>query len=315
MSTYSEQVELVLNGKIVPKMNELALEVARIEPYSYSNTVLEDYKRQLDYYSLIYDFLYEYSVGNEELENSKLLNITRLVNSPTQKRIDSDYLGIRPNINKKLGPGYTIYINESVLDSSTILVPGTTIDISAIYTPSRELVGEKSIKVFAAGVLSASTGFECNLQNRTVQLSSGGGSFSLVVQAYLDGILIPPIQAPIVIPIRQTIEDVYYYGATVAGATEAQIRALTRLIEGRGNKTLKFTASNQKLYFAYPQSYGALSSIVDQNGFDVTTSFILTSGVLFNLQSPNYGSGTAFYNVYESNALTTVTNFGITFNF
>jgi hypothetical protein len=148
-----------------------------------------------------------------------------------------------------------------------------------------------------------------------VQLSSGGGSFSLVVQAYLDGILIPPIQAPIVIPIRQTIEDVYYYGATVAGATEAQIRALTRLIEGRGNKTLKFTASNQKLYFAYPQSYGALSSIVDQNGFDVTTSFILTSGVLFNLQSPNYGSGTAFYNVYESNALTTVTNFGITFNF
>lgn len=80
LSTYSKQINVVLRDRLVPKMEHLSSEVARIEPYSYSSTILEDNKRQLDYYSIIYDFLYEYVNGCEEITNSKLTNITRLIN-------------------------------------------------------------------------------------------------------------------------------------------------------------------------------------------------------------------------------------------
>jgi len=315
MSTYSDQISAVLESKLIPKMNSLANDVARIEPYSYSSAALEDYKRQLDYYSMIYDFLQEYALGEEEMDNAKLVNITRLLNAPVRETFEYTYNATKQQRGASLSPGYYVYIDKSIVDSTTLLIPGTIVDIVVQYVPSREYVGDRSIVVSANGVVHATTEFITILQSRMIPLSSGGGVYTVIPQAYLDGIPIAPLQPPIVIPIKYTIDDVYYYGATVPAATEAQIRALTKIIEPRGNKTVLFSATNQTLYFAYPQSYGTLSSIIDENGFDITAAFTLRPGVLFNLQSPNYGSGTGFYNVYEYNNLTTVSGFQVTFNF
>lgn len=296
-------------------MKALSLNVAKIEPYSYSSAVLEDYKRELDYYSMVYDFLAEYANGDEEMDSAKLLSITRLVNSPSMERKYTDTLSTSYYKPEKLVPGYQIFLDKALLDSNTILIPGTTVTVTAQYTPARPLSGSKSLSISPGGVLYTSSGFKAVAQNLIVPLADGGINYSLTVQAYLNGVPIAPLQAPIIIPVRYTIDDVFYYGATVPAATEAQIRALTRLLEPKGNKTLEFTSSGQILYFAYPQSYGALTSIVDQNGFDITTSFTLRPGVMFNLTSPNYGSGVSAFNVYEYNNPTTVTRFNITFNF
>ena len=66
-----------------------------------------------------------------------------------------------------------------------------------------------------------------------------------------------------------------YHGAlnSDVAPTEEQIKALTKHIESKGTKTYSFTTNNERFVFAYPKSYGALSSIYDQNNFNVTDTF------------------------------------------
>lgn len=56
--------------------------------------------------------------------------------------------------------------------------------------------------------------------------------------------------------------------------TETEITALTKKLEAKGTKTVNYTTSQSYMVFAYPKSYGAINSIIDQNGFNVTDSFI-----------------------------------------
>lgn len=82
MSTYSQQIDLVLQNRLIPEMNKLAMNIAAIEPYSYTGQLIEEYKRKLNYYSLLYDFLVEYSSGSEEIDDNRLVNIVRLLDVP-----------------------------------------------------------------------------------------------------------------------------------------------------------------------------------------------------------------------------------------
>ena len=69
-----------------------------------------------------------------------------------------------------------------------------------------------------------------------------------------------------------TFVDPYYYGVIDDGA-EFDKSNMAKLIQSKGNKSLDFTANNQKMVLAYPKSYGILSKIIDPNSFDVTSTW------------------------------------------
>ena len=68
----------------------------------------------------------------------------------------------------------------------------------------------------------------------------------------------------------------YYWGAVAAGATvtEEVIKAATKVVQGKGNKSFVYNCNNQRMLIAYPKSYGALAKILDANSFDVTGTFM-----------------------------------------
>lgn len=67
----------------------------------------------------------------------------------------------------------------------------------------------------------------------------------------------------------------YYIGACAANAeiNESLVKELTKKVESKGTKTIKYTVKNQKMIFAYPKSYGSIKKILDANSFDVTSTF------------------------------------------
>ena len=103
----------------------------------------------------------------------------------------------------------------------------------------------------------------------------------------------------------------FYQGVVAANATvdAAAVKALTKKVETKGNKKWAYTASNQKMVFAYPASYGSLTKIFDANNFDVTGTFTKST------VSIACADGTSVsYNVYV-NAASTVTGFNMDFRF
>lgn len=103
-----------------------------------------------------------------------------------------------------------------------------------------------------------------------------------------------------------TFVSPYYYGAIAADAeiTDALVKAATKSVTTKGNKSFNFTCANQKMLFAYPKSYGNLSKILDANSFDVTGTFTKTEVEV---------DGVDYY-VYTNEA-STVSSFKMTFNY
>lgn len=102
----------------------------------------------------------------------------------------------------------------------------------------------------------------------------------------------------------------FYYGVGAQALTGAQVQSLTKVLQVKQNTTVITSPSNQVYYFAYPQSYGSLTSIKDQNGFNVTSGYTQRSVTLTMLDSSSQP-----YYIYEFNTLTTQTNFSNTYNF
>ena len=105
---------------------------------------------------------------------------------------------------------------------------------------------------------------------------------------------------------KYTFVSPYYYGAVAASVTSptaSNVTALNKKIEAKGNKSYNFTCNNQKMVYAYPKSYGALSKILDANSFDVTGTFTRSEVTV---------GGVAYY-VYINDA-STVSAFKMTFN-
>ena len=87
---------------------------------------------------------------------------------------------------------------------------------------------------------------------------------------------------------------------------------LTKLIEVQSDKAIAYNDTDAYFWFCYPASYGDLTSIRDQNGFQVLSSFTktvenVTSTGLVN----NY---TESYNVYRTTGVTDI-NGTFTFSF
>lgn len=103
----------------------------------------------------------------------------------------------------------------------------------------------------------------------------------------------------------------FYWGAVAATGVidETTVEGLSKQITTKGNKTVQFTCTNQRICFAYPKAYGDLRTIKDQNNFDVTGTFTKSVVSITGLDSTAQD-----YNVYVNSA-STVTRFGMTFNF
>ncbi len=113
--------------------------------------------------------------------------------------------------------------------------------------------------------------------------------------------------------IGYTFVDPFYYGAVSSAPTDSTgVRALTKLVQTKGAKTLSYSVSAEKgrLCFAYPSSYGALKSIKDQNGFDNTADFDRSVVTVTNAASSEVS-----YYVYTYKNTVTPGVLGMTFSF
>lgn len=100
--------------------------------------------------------------------------------------------------------------------------------------------------------------------------------------------------------ISYTFVSPYFTGVSATDTvTETDIIALTKKVEAKGNKTINYTTSQSHMIFAYPSSYNAIKSVIDQNGFNVTDSFtqntVTVNGVNYYVYVSNKCSGS--YNI------------------
>ena len=147
--------------------------------------------------------------------------------------------------------------------------------ISPVFTVT---VTKKSRSITAMGIYNGSS-----LLPSTLKLQPDGGSQAGVTLTH-------PITANASLKARAedgegtgesaaigyTFVDPFYYGAVSSAPTDsAGVRALTKLVQTKGAKTVSHTATVEaaKFCFAYPASYGPLTKIIDQNGFDNTADY------------------------------------------
>lgn len=104
----------------------------------------------------------------------------------------------------------------------------------------------------------------------------------------------------------------YYYGHQAANLTAAQVRSLLTndIRVSSASVQINFTTSGGEVpYFAYPASYGVITSVKDVNNFEVFPSFKAV-----RVQNITGLDGTAVsYNIYEGNNILTAGSYQLTF--
>lgn len=84
----------------------------------------------------------------------------------------------------------------------------------------------------------------------------------------------------------------FYWGAS--NTRTVDLSTLTKDISKKGNKSYDYTTANQYIVFAYDKSYGNLTSILDQNGFETISSYDKIVDGDFNIyvmQTPSTDTG------------------------
>lgn len=91
-----------------------------------------------------------------------------------------------------------------------------------------------------------------------------------------------------------------YYGVvSTAPATEADVKAMTKNVKNTKAYTTTFNLTNQRSCYAYPASFGDLTSIKDANNFEYLSSYTKTTLTV----------DTATYNIYTLTDPVTATGF------
>lgn len=110
--------------------------------------------------------------------------------------------------------------------------------------------------------------------------------------------------------ITYTFVYPFYYGVGAQGLTCAQVQALTKSVKTKSNTTVVTSPVSQVYYFAYPASYGNLTSILDTNLFETISDYTKRTVSCTMLDST-----TQTYYIYEFGNLTTQTNFSNQYKF
>lgn len=94
----------------------------------------------------------------------------------------------------------------------------------------------------------------------------------------------------------------FFFGEDSADLSSGTgIEGLSKDLSRKSNKTIAVSATNEFIYFAYPAAYGPLSTILDGNGFNVTSSFTQYAASVYQAVV-----GYRTYNIYKSNSVTTI---------
>lgn len=103
------------------------------------------------------------------------------------------------------------------------------------------------------------------------------------------------------------VNPIYYGVSSVNTGLDATLAssALLKDIKTKTNLSYAYTASNAYSYVLYDKSWGQLTSIIDQNNFNITNSY--------NIETITIG-GIDYY-LYIAKSPSTVNNFTIKFNF
>lgn len=88
---------------------------------------------------------------------------------------------------------------------------------------------------------------------------------------------------------------------------------LDKLIAVKSDKSITFNGVNKFFWFGYPASYGSLTKITDQNGFDVTGEFEAVTVDVDSANLDNNWSNISFK--FYKTILTTINNGQYTFHF
>ena len=197
----------------------------------------------------------------------------------------------------------------NVTPSSTILENGSSITLSRIKfninTPSLE------------DSVSVHYDFKLNNANIIHSLDTVNRSIDISLTVLINS------NSNISVEVRDTVNNrtkafnlinykfiyPFYYGITTETISADIVKGGTKLIQDKGNKTIRFTTNNQKMFFAYPKEYGKLSKIYDANNFIVTNTFKVEEITISGLDNKPI-----LYYVY-SNDLSTVTDYNMQFMF
>lgn len=106
-----------------------------------------------------------------------------------------------------------------------------------------------------------------------------------------------------------------YYGVhNTSGLSVSNIQQMTKVISYKQTFTLSFNPLNQRFYYAYPKSFGLLTSIKDVNLFETISDWTVSEAV-FGLNAPYYNGNSLSYYVYEFKNLVNATGVIYTFKF
>ena len=113
------------------------------------------------------------------------------------------------------------------------------------------------------------------------------------------------------ISTEKSYEFIYpFYAASLTGNIVSEYNNTlfvdsNKILTKKSNQVVSYTHANEVMAFAYPSEYGALSKIVDQNGFDITGTFSATT----------FMHGSVSFRVYCTTTPNTLSGFNVTFKF
>jgi len=108
---------------------------------------------------------------------------------------------------------------------------------------------------------------------------------------------------PITPPISGT--PMYVGSVTSAAPNETEVKTITSATASKVDQTKVYTITDARFCFAYPTSFGALSSILDNAGDEIITGFNVTV-LTFTI-----GADSISFDIYTLKNLTTVTSYSV----
>ena len=104
-------------------------------------------------------------------------------------------------------------------------------------------------------------------------------------------------------PISGT--PMYIGSVTAAAPDETEVKTMTSATAVRANQTKVYTISGARFCFAYPTSFGALSSILDNAGDEIISGFNVTV-LTFTI-----GADSISFDIYTLKNLTSVSSYSV----
>lgn len=173
-------------------------------------------------------------------------------------------------------------LGSQKVDKAEILVSSV---VKGTGTPSGATATSVAVTLDSPMDIKDNTAFTARVTDATKAYTGGNVSFSFVYP--------------------------YYHGVMDKREVEsADVVALTKVVQAKGNKTFTYTSANKYMVIAYPSSYGALKSILDPNKFENVNGFELKKVQVTGLDGTSQE-----YNVYVANDRSNVSGYNMTFNY